>query len=443
MEKKMTNDINDIEKFLTEEGTSMVGGRITEIEKKQGEDILINDALKMEENSSLKELVEDSNKKKLFTGNNPVSVFKPLENADSIGNSDNEIISPEFLSLLNEQEKNKVLTASNEETKINNKISIKENNEDLKNITKNARKASVIDVINIATNKTNSIYPKFKVSLLTSGYSVLLEAFNYADNASLATETTDSYTKMKNLYKSIYNKICEWSCTPMSFPEFLENTAYSDLDTLEYGVYSATYPGSSEFEINCSECNFNNKINITPNQLIQKPSEETFGAMRDQLRKEWDNKGTGVPLSGFLQEEKYIRLPDSKMIVVLQLTSLQNFLSTTQKIHELFSSRKGIKENGGKEIIASTCSSIKNIFVEVSPENSVEVNAFSDIFDIIKAATTNDSTFLTKNVRDLNKNIRLDYTIPSFKCVSCNKLNDENKMNFENALFFKSGEIRE
>jgi hypothetical protein len=131
------------------------------------------------------------------------------------------------------------------------------------------------------------------------------------------------------------------------------------------------------------------------------------------------------------------------MIVVLQLTSLQNFLSTTQKIHELFSSRKGIKENGGKEIIASTCSSIKNIFVEVSPENFVEVNAFSDIFDIIKAATTNDSTFLTKNVRDLNKNIRLDYTIPSFKCVSCNKLNDENKMNFENALFFKSGEIRE
>ena len=253
---------------------------------------------------------------------------------------------------------------------------------------------------------------------------------------------SDKYSKTKAMYRIIYSKIREWSCRPLSFNEFIEKTAYVDYDTLLFGLYSATYPDEQEYDLDCQHCGATNKITVTPQKLVSNQSEAIFGAIGAQINKEWENPGQGEPIGDLAKKTELVKLPDSGYIVRFQNPSISAFLSTTQKLNELFRTKKDVELNAGMELIGGNCMTIKELYMPDGKGGFFKVDNFNNILDQIKKLSPKtDCKLLATYPNLMTKDLIIEYSIPGYTCPHCTAKNADIPMDFESTLLFKSREI--
>lgn len=124
---------------------------------------------------------------------------------------------------------------------------------------------------------------RVQVVCTQSGYSVICKPMNSRELRTFGRDTrsqlTDSYNTNMAQAAAIYAKLSEFSCGPMSFEEWLSNTAFPDLQTCIFGVYMATYPFANNFNLSCAYCGEDFAVSINNDTMICIPVGSTTQEM--------------------------------------------------------------------------------------------------------------------------------------------------------------------
>ncbi len=113
----------------------------------------------------------------------------------------------------------------------------------------------------IMNSEKNDMYTstgtrKVQVVCVQSGYSCMAIPLTVAEFRSFNREirSEGTYNYYMNVYRTIFNKLTEFSCGAMTFDQWLKNTIYSDVETLIFGLYMATFPGKNPYNFYCDKC---------------------------------------------------------------------------------------------------------------------------------------------------------------------------------------------
>ena len=121
---------------------------------------------------------------------------------------------------------------------------------------------------------------KVMVVATQSGYSVMCSAMNSREIRAFGRDQRSqddmnrTYNANMAIVSAVFAKLSDFSCGPMTFNQFIENTAYPDLQTLIFGIYQATYPIANNFNLMCTYCNRSFSVPIGNASLACVPAGE-------------------------------------------------------------------------------------------------------------------------------------------------------------------------
>jgi len=254
-----------------------------------------------------------------------------------------------------------------------------------------------------------------------------LEDINTISNSSGST-----YENYLRRYQVIHRSIETTNLGKVSFNDFLNITSYFDLPTLYFGIYSMTFPGSTDFTITCGHCKQQIEVAIDNENLIQAKDDEAYSHIVKVL-KEVRNPQKLLE-SSLVHKSERSMMPDSKMIIDIQTPSLRDHLNLLSTINE-----DSLDDLGNIFMILLF---IKQIFFPDLEESArrnepvyFTVDKKSEIFDIIKQLSTGDIKELNKGIDSYINKYIIEYRIKSFKCTNCKEDIGDIPIDMEDLLF--------
>ncbi len=114
---------------------------------------------------------------------------------------------------------------------------------------------------------------KVQIVCVQSGYTCMVSPMKSRELRTFGRRESneDSYAFEMAICHAIYSKLSEFSCGAMRFEQWLNTTAYSDLQTLMFGLYHATYPSKNLFTFDCNYCGENISVYVDSNTLACVP----------------------------------------------------------------------------------------------------------------------------------------------------------------------------
>jgi len=110
---------------------------------------------------------------------------------------------------------------------------------------------------------------KVQIVAVQSGYSCMVKPFNSRELRTFGRRegNDNTYAYEMAICNAIYSKLSEFSCGALTFQQWMNATAYSDLQTFMFGLYHATYPSKTPFTFDCNFCGKNISVQIDTNTL--------------------------------------------------------------------------------------------------------------------------------------------------------------------------------
>lgn len=126
---------------------------------------------------------------------------------------------------------------------------------------------------------------RVQVVCVQSGYSCMVGAMNSRELETFGrSEGADTYSRLYEMYSSIFRKCSNFSCGNVTFQQFMNMTAHPDVETLLFGLYNATFPGSNKYTIYCDNCGKEFVFPVDNHSLLQvAPGSVTMKTIKDFL----------------------------------------------------------------------------------------------------------------------------------------------------------------
>lgn len=111
---------------------------------------------------------------------------------------------------------------------------------------------------------------RVQVVAIQSGYVAMVRPMKSREIRTFGRELrdTDTYSYKMSIYQAIYSKMCDFSCGPLTFEQFINLTAYPDIQTLIFGLYMSTFPTVNNFNLTCYKCGQTFSVPIGNNTLV-------------------------------------------------------------------------------------------------------------------------------------------------------------------------------
>ena len=287
-----------------------------------------------------------------------------------------------------------------------------------------------------AIQKPQKQQPSYEVVALRSGLKFSMGALNFSEIQSLLASNLTRATRQRRLVSIIYSKIIS-SSVPLSEREFMEKIAADDIDSLIFGIYAITYPGKTTYTTNCIHCDAENKIEVTPENLVYDESGTGIERVREIL-----SRGSAAEQE-FLTEspvnqEKYLCLPESGIIFSLSIPSIHRQLDLVDRIMEIVQGNEEVRAQRGAEIpLSELLNFIRWAGIPTPDGQMVRVNDHNRMLTLMTKLSPTDGEYLYRAAGQLQREYVVDYKLPTYRCVSCRKENDGALVNLENLLFFR------
>lgn len=272
----------------------------------------------------------------------------------------------------------------------------------------------------------SSVNTYYSVVCMHSGYKANMLGLHYLDKSRLNTVAEDMYSDRYRLFKIIFEKIESMTLGKPSFEEWLKMTALNDVPTLLYGIYSASYPTSQPFEIECNKCHKKTPINTDAESILAVYDKDAYKQITDILYnvKTRDDIRKSAPL----YEINRIPIMEKRSIIEIREPSLWDFLEMTR----FFKGKEA--EYTDYETMVERAVFVKAVYIpDVALMESTGEKAMVKVTDpkvIIKflANITEDESIskLDKATDDINAKYDVKFEIPAFKCNHL--MEDENGM---------------
>jgi len=294
------------------------------------------------------------------------------------------------------------------------------------------------EAINAAINGSRKTSPVFKVAALQSGYTAEIGPLAFQEITRLQSSSVDAYAARMKLLRTLYEKIHTFSCPAFSFQDWLKQSAQGDYDTLMYGLYASTYPGSNEFDVRCRHCGHDNKITADVGALARVESDDVYAQIKHLLDPKTDYKG--AIQNSLVGSTIQRRLPLSGIIAEIRNPSMQDYLDSVQWFVQAQDRNTGMLPDqlAGAETIRTLGMYVTRLLVPVpGTSNYVPVNGLNDRLSLIGRMADEDGKALTAAVDEENTRLNISYQLPDYNCGGCGKKNGDLFLDFEALLFIK------
>ena len=278
--------------------------------------------------------------------------------------------------------------------------------------------------------------PVFPVIALKSGYKADIGALNNNDKIELRNLTGSNTDQTMKLLKIIFSKIASTSIGKINFQKFLDITAEDDYETLVYGLFSASFPNATEYNMGCPHCGTEVKLPLYPSQLIEVIDREKAGAYVATVLENY-NKGVEFLRNSLVNKHTRVSLPKSRAVVEVITPTLKNMLDSTRFIDKNKGQYSADLINTAKYIrtiyvlnIEHLQATGKPVFFPISDQN--------EILSFIADSHAEDLKVIRKSVSTTVRNYSIQYRIPKFTCPSSECLKDIDKVHVDltKLLFF-------
>jgi len=282
----------------------------------------------------------------------------------------------------------------------------------------------------------------FQVVLLKSGYVAHMSAMTFKDRDAIRgslggrSSNKDTVNIRRKIYKIIYNKIKWTSIGKISFDDFLNITAYDDLDTLFYGIFCKTNPKNSNFTIRCPYCNFPNKREVSPASLINVANKDLF--MIKEILDTPNLTPSELVKKSFVSKTQRILLPNSKIIAEVKVPCLNDYLRFSLDYANF--SDAGILDKDLSETIGFLIflkrfliPNFERIKATGRPVFN-EVKDFNGLVDIVTNLGLADGETLVDAINEREAKYKVGYSIKSTPCSKCGKELGNSSVSMEDFL---------
>ena len=270
-----------------------------------------------------------------------------------------------------------------------------------------------------------------------SGYTCKMSPLNNSDSFRILNSQSTLFENERTTYKTIYDKITEFSCGPMDFIEWLKKTSVADLDTFYYGLYCATYLDEGTFKFSCSnpECGEITEQKIRNKSLIRTADYAEMKKLEDTISKESKSKEDMARLS-LLNDMQIVKCNKSGLAFEIKNPSLFDLLELYRTIDE-----KVLQKRSDADINSALC--VNGMLIPTEKENEyIPDRDINDIFKAIDNMPISDAAELRNEIiKKLEKN-HVTYSIKSVKCHKCGKEINNIPLNLRQILFTVISESR-
>jgi hypothetical protein len=273
------------------------------------------------------------------------------------------------------------------------------------------------------------------IVLLASNYTAVMRGCTPYELMEIIMENQNEVVNQEMRWKLIHRKLEQTSIGPMTFNEFLQNTATLDYNTFLFGILCSTYPENDKFPLNCQNepCKrqFDHDYSIKSlirAEKITDPCKEKVMQIVDASH--IDTTAKELHTNSNLMQLKRIQLPVSEYIVDLSIQSAYDFI---------YKSIQEIKENKEEKYnqAAVTSSIIRKLYI---PDDNDEYFEFDNPMEITKAIynlNTTDLKVLYFQAEKILENTSFEYGLMNVVCPYCKTVTNTVPIDVETVLFYK------
>lgn len=290
--------------------------------------------------------------------------------------------------------------------------------------------------INKIIKKTTSPL-KTNIVLPMSGYVAVMKGCSVYDLMNLFRDKNNIASSFQTKWSVIYDNIESTSLGKMSFNDFLLNTAFSDLNMFIYGILCATYTKEDTYTVACANDKCMNKIAhkysmkslLRAEQFSDRALALIDGAINNSYTKDdakaWHEQAP-------VMVAKRIKLPESGIIVTLQIKSAYDMINNTaMNLDDLSAMDKEKYQDAS--LISLTVS-------EMYIPDEGEYYKLTDSTEVIKAIyqlSELDNKVLIKLVNELNEGLDIEFGLAKVKCDKCGEEYASIPVDMDSILFQK------
>lgn len=367
---------------------------------------------KKAKNNELKKLSEVENVDEEILKNNPVT-DEDIEETESVDDYDyDKEVVENTITPVNEKKKAEEIDIS-----------------DIKIITAKAIERNKL-LKEALYGKTSSI----EITASQSGYSCKLSPLTNKDSFNILNSESTNFENTKTTYKTIYDKITEFSCGQMDFKTWLQKTSVGDLETFYYGLYCATFIDEGSFRFTCPECHEETQLKIKNKSLRKLYDFDEMKQLTDRIVKEAINLKAVDELS-LVSKSAHIRVSKSKFIFEIKIPTLFDMLELYRTMDD-----KVLKKHNDTDINTLICTS--GILIPDNNGGYVADNERMDILNVIDSLHINDAAELRESILDILEKNHVSYAIQSVKCGKCGKEINDIPLDLKSILFTQIYENR-
>lgn len=276
--------------------------------------------------------------------------------------------------------------------------------------------------------------PTYQVVCNQSCYVAQMEALKYADSMAITNSSLDAYASRVKLYQTIYAKTNATSLGKISYKDFLRITSFYDISSLIYGIYQQSFPGETEFTINCGHCSKPVDVKINNDTLVSAKDESVYKNIMDVINSV-NNPEEALGKSIVNKTTRKV-LPDTKIIVDIQTPSLHDHLTILGSVD-----KNKIDENADLIAIMLFLKKILMLDVKASMESGTakyyEIKNNSEIAKLIRDLPLEDFKILSEEMQKRIDQYAINYKISSFPCPHCAKDLGDIPIDMEQLLFHR------
>lgn len=266
-----------------------------------------------------------------------------------------------------------------------------------------------------AANPQNS----FPVIALKSGYKAEMSALTSADKIDVRNLRGSILDQTSKMLRIIYTKVMDTTVGKISFDEFLNITAEEDYETLLYGVFTATFPSKTEYNLNCPHCKQVNNLELYPSSLVEVIDKERLGQYVQEVLNGY-NRGREFLANSLVAKSTRKLLNESKIIVETITPTLRHMLNNMMSVERL--------KNQNSELLTITKYIGKLFIPDVNAFSRgqilyIEVTSKEDILNILTTLPAKDMASVRAAISERVRQYSIEYRIPDFTCASstCSK----------------------
>ena len=256
--------------------------------------------------------------------------------------------------------------------------------------------------------------PTFEVIALQSAYRASLNSLNNDDLLKIRKISGSDFEVNKKLLTFVFNRIDSSSLGKISFDDWLRVTAESDFDTLVYGIYCATYPKESDYNVKCPKCGHLNKVKLSKENLIKVLDERIYALVHSIIGRKLSSQELIKESS--VNYKKRVMLDDSKVICDLITPTLKDMLDTfniSSSYREVESELFGYIKHTSAIMVPDVSQYEKSGNLQF-----IDIDNIDEKLNIIKNLSPSDLKQLETEITSKLGEYKVSYKLPGISCAS-------------------------